>query len=144
MKLNIEERDYMPYLRVRIVGSNKEITDSTIAKQLTNISVTKLGKASKDAAVDIHHSDPAQWFISGKSLQSLDQTSFFVEIKITESTNTRDQKAAFVKAVFDQMSIWFKNISKTSYVVVQDIASDSWGFGGKTQEYRYMFPDDTE
>ncbi len=134
----------MPYLRVRIASSNKEITDSTIAKELTNLAVTKLGKVAKAAAVDIHHSDPAQWFIGGESLQNLDQTSFFVEIKITESTNIRDQKAAFVKAVFDQMSAWFKNISKTSYVVIQDVASDSWGFGGKTQEYRYMFPDDTE
>ncbi|MFT8324019.1 tautomerase family protein [Oenococcus sicerae] len=134
----------MPYLRVRIASSNKEITDSTIGKELTNLAVTKLGKAAKAAAVDIYHSAPAQWFIGGESLQSLDQTSFFVEIKITESTNTRDQKAAFVKAVFNQMSAWFQNISKTSYVVVQDVASDSWGFGGKTQEYRYMFPDDTE
>lgn len=134
----------MPYLRVRITGSNKEITDSAIAEELTNLAVAKLGKAAKDAAVDIHRSDPAQWFIGGESLQSLDQTSFFVEIKITKSTNTRDQKAAFVRAVFEQMSAWFKNISKTSYVVVQDISSDSWGFGGKTQEYRYMFPADAE
>lgn len=29
-------------------------------------------------------------------------------------------------------------LATTSYIVIQDVASDSWGFGGKTQEWRYI------
>lgn len=128
----------MPYLRVRIAGPQKKVTSSQVATMLTNLAVNKLGKSAGVAAVDVHFSDPKDWFIGDKTIAGQNETAFFVEIKITTGTNSRGDKAAFVKAVFDGMSQLFTNVAKTSYVVLQDVASDSWGYGGKTQEYRYI------
>lgn len=131
----------MPYLRVRVATAQKDISTQQIAKGLTDLAVTKLGKAADVAAVDVKLTSPDDWFIGGQSLTETHQTSFFTEIKITEATNTRDEKAAFVKAVFDFMTKLYGDLAKTSYVVLQDVASEAWGYGGLTQEYRYILPD---
>ena len=131
----------MPYLRVRIASPKTTVTAQKVAAMLTQLAVDKLGKASAVAAVDVHFTDPNEWFIGAKSVSETNATSFCVDIKITESTNSRDDKASFVKATFDQMSQLFPNVALTSYVVLQDVASDSWGYGGKTQEYRYITGD---
>lgn len=131
----------MPYLRVRIASPKTTVTSQQVAAMLTQLAVEKLGKAGAIAAVDVHFTDPNDWFIGAKSVAETNETSFFVEIKITESTNSRDDKAAFIKSTFENMSQFFPNVSPTSYVVLQDVASDSWGYGGKTQEYRYIAGD---
>ena len=101
----------------------------------------KIGKAASVAAVDVKFSDPAQWFIGGQPLTEVGQSSFCVDIKVTAGTNSRDDKAAFIRAVFKQMVAILGPITPTSYVVVQDVAADSWGYGGKTQAYRYISGD---
>ncbi|KRK98717.1 4-oxalocrotonate tautomerase [Secundilactobacillus odoratitofui DSM 19909 = JCM 15043] len=130
----------MPYLRVRVATAQKDISTQQIAKGLTDLAVTKLGKAADVAAVDVKFTSPDDWFIGGQSLTETHQTGFFTEIKITEATNTRDEKATFVKAVFDFMAKLYGDLAKTSYVVLQDVASEAWGYGGLTQEYRYIQP----
>ncbi|HAT55065.1 MAG TPA: 4-oxalocrotonate tautomerase [Lactobacillus sp.] len=128
----------MPYLRVRIASHKNSVSSQEVANTLTNLAVKVLGKAQEAVAVDVHFSDPADWFIAGKSLTSRKQTSFFVEIKITEATNNRDEKAEFVKETFAEMARLFPDVAETSYVVLQDVASEAWGYGGKTQEFRYI------
>ncbi|WP_076637191.1 tautomerase family protein [Lactiplantibacillus plantarum] len=133
----------MPYLRVRIATLDNKVPASEIAQKLTSLTVSDLNKVTDVDAVDLQYVDPQTWFIGGKSLTELNETSFFIEIKITESTNSRDQKARYIKDVFNAMSKWFENISTASYVVLQDVAADSWGYGGKTQEYRYISQDNS-
>lgn len=128
----------MPYLRVRIASENQEVGIQKMAQKLTELAVNDLGKVADVAVVDIQYVNPKNWFVGGKSSAELGETGFFLEIKITEATNLREQKAQFVKNVFGEFTNWFGTLSKASYVVVQDIDSDSWGYGGKTQEYRYI------
>ncbi|HJE86932.1 tautomerase family protein [Levilactobacillus brevis] len=131
----------MPYLRVRIASATQDVTSQQVATMLTKLAVEKLGKNASAAAVDVHFTKPEDWFIGGHALCEIGETSFFVEIKITEATNSRDDKAAFVKATFEEMVKLFPKVATTSYVVLQDVASESWGYGGKTQEYRYVTGD---
>lgn len=132
----------MPYLRVRIATANHDdTTASKVAASLTSFAVTDLGKSASAAAVDVQFTDPASWFIGGKPLTATSSSGFVVEIKITEATNSRDDKAKFVRDVFQFMAGEFGDIAKTSYVILQDVASEAWGYGGKTQEYRYITGD---
>jgi 4-oxalocrotonate tautomerase len=131
----------MPYLRVRIATPQQNITSQQVATMLTNLAVTTLGKNAGAAAVDVRFTDSKDWFIGGHALTESGESSFFVEIKITEATNSRDDKAAFVKATFEGMAKLFPKVATTSYVVLQDVTSESWGYGGKTQEYRYVTGD---
>ena len=127
----------MPYLRVRIATHATTVTTAQVASTLTDLAVTKLGKTAAAAAVDVHFSAPSDWFIGGQALAP-DQSSFFIEIKLTAGTNTRDEKAAFIKAAYQAMSKLLPHVATTSYIVLQDVGADSWGYGGETQEFRYI------
>ncbi|WP_252898562.1 tautomerase family protein [Secundilactobacillus odoratitofui] len=67
----------MPYLRVRVATAQKDISTQQIAKGLTDLAVTKLGKAADVAAVDVKFTSPDDWFIGGQSLTETHQTGFF-------------------------------------------------------------------
>lgn len=128
----------MPYLRVRIATENPgKHAAQEVATVLTQLAVSDLGKSASAAAVDVQFINPANWFIGGQQLAA-NQSSFVVEINITAATNTRDAKAKFVQDAFAAMVAQFPHVAKTSYVLLRDVTSEAWGYGGKTQEFRYI------
>ena len=64
--------------------------------------------------------------------------SALLEIHITEGSNTKDEKAEFVAAVFKRMGELIGPLHPESYVYVHDARADGYGFGGITQERRYI------
>ncbi|HEY5733456.1 MAG TPA: hypothetical protein VIU36_01715 [Gammaproteobacteria bacterium] len=52
-------------------------------------------------------------------------------MKITQGTNTRQQKAEYIKAVFFDFESTMGGVTPASYIVVRDIRADSWGFQGE-------------
>ncbi|MBT1181208.1 tautomerase family protein [Bifidobacterium sp. CP2] len=128
----------MPYIRARIAGDESSQTAARVAQLLTDLAVGTLGKQRDVVSVDVDFANPAHWFVGGESAEQWHEATFYVEIKITEGTNTKNDKALFVQCTFDVMKDILGEVSEASYVVVQDVRPDSWGFGGLTQEYRYI------
>lgn len=64
--------------------------------------------------------------------------TFYLGIKVTEGTNTKAEKARYVKEVFSDFESIMGPITPASYIVIHDIRADSWGFQGKTQKYRFI------
>jgi 4-oxalocrotonate tautomerase len=127
----------MPYLRVSISENKSQNVSNQVAQLLTGLAVEVLGKQESAVSVDINYTKNENWFVGGKQVES-DTATFFIEIKVTEGTNTRDEKAQFVQDAFTGMEKILGKIDPTSYIVLHDVNSDSWGYGGKTQEYRYI------
>jgi 4-oxalocrotonate tautomerase len=75
--------------------------------------------------------------VGGKLLSELGKNSFYCAIKITDETNTKDEKAQYIQEVFAGFARILGNLHEESYIHVQDVRATSYGFGGKTQEYRY-------
>jgi phenylpyruvate tautomerase PptA (4-oxalocrotonate tautomerase family) len=69
---------------------------------------------------------------------SVGQAGVWFEIQITEGTNTKDEKAAFVAAVFKRMGELLGPLHENSYVHAFDARADGYGFGGLTAERRYI------
>ena len=65
------------------------------------------------------------------------QRSFSLEIKVTDETNTKAEKARFIAAVFDSFERLFGPLHAESYIHVHDVRAASYGYGGRTQEWRY-------
>ena len=82
--------------------------------------------------------DPADWFAAGKSLAEQKLASFWLDIHITEGTNTKDEKAAYIAAIFQQMGALLGPLHNESYLHVDEVRGDAYGFGGLTQERRYI------
>jgi 4-oxalocrotonate tautomerase len=80
---------------------------------------------------------PAQhWYIGAASLAQQEKASFFLDIKITDETNTAIEKAAYIKAVFEEMGALLGPLHNVSYVHIDDARPAAWGFCGLTQQYR--------
>jgi 4-oxalocrotonate tautomerase len=58
-------------------------------------------------------------------------------IKITDETNTKEEKALYIKEAFDGFSRILGNVHEESYIYVQDVRAASYGYGGFTQEFRF-------
>ena len=76
--------------------------------------------------------------IGGTPLASGPRHAFHLDIKITDGTNTKSQKAAYVQRVFDELAALLAPLDPTSYIVIDDVRADAWGFGGRTQEARFI------
>jgi 4-oxalocrotonate tautomerase len=128
----------MPFLDVKVSRGGTPDGAADIAADLTRITHELLGKRREVTAVAIDWLPAEQWFIGGEPLAESGPRSFFLKIEITTGTNTKDQKAAFVAAVFAAMEKRLGPLAPASYVVIQEVAADAWGYAGRTQEYRYI------
>jgi 4-oxalocrotonate tautomerase len=109
-----------------------------IARAASEIAAHVLRKDPKVTAVVVEAVDPADWFAGGTSLAELGLASFWLDIRIVEGTNTKDEKAAFVAAVFKRMSELLGPLHNESYVHANEVRADAYGYGGQTQERRYI------
>jgi 4-oxalocrotonate tautomerase len=128
----------MPFLDVKLSRGDTPAEAGAIATELTRLTHELLGKRREVTAVAIDWLPAEQWFIGGEPLAGANRRSFFLKIDVTAGTNTKDQKAAFVAAVFAAMENLLGPLAPASYVVIQEVAADAWGYAGRTQEYRYI------
>jgi 4-oxalocrotonate tautomerase len=109
-----------------------------VAKTANRLSADILGKDPAVTAVVVHEIDPAHWFVANQSLQEHGRGAFWLDIRIVEGTNTRDEKAAFVAAAFAAMNELIGPLHGESYVHVNEVRGDGYGYGGVTQNERYL------
>ena len=57
--------------------------------------------------------------------------------RITDETNTKDEKAVYIKEAFAGFARLLGNLHEESYIHVLDVRAATYGYGGYTQEYRY-------
>lgn len=128
----------MPFLSVSLSTVVAPELATKIAAQLTELTATFLGKKPEVTAVAICASSAETWYIAGRPLDQAKQASFYVDIKVTEGTNTKGEKAAYVAHVFSAMASLLGPLAAASYVVIHEVHADAWGYSGQTQELRYV------
>ena len=128
----------MPFLDVKVSRGGTPDSAAEIATELKRLTHELLGKKREVTAVAIDWLPTEQWFIGGESIAASNLRSFFLKIEITTGTNTKDQKAAFVAAAFAAMEKLLGPLASASYVVIQEVPADAWGYAGRTQENRYI------
>ena len=129
----------MPIITVKYAtGRPATGLKSAIARAASDLAANVLHKDPKITAVVAEAVDPADWFCGGHALAQTGLASFWLEIRITEGSNTKDEKAAFIAAVFKRMGELLGPLHVESYVYANDARADGYGFGGVTQERRYI------
>src|SRR5690242_12894693 len=94
----------MPFLSVNLSTVPPPDVVDKVAAQLTELTATVLGKKRELTAVAVNTTPANTWYIGGSSLANQSLTSFYLDIKVTEGTNTKNEKAAYVSQVFSVMS----------------------------------------
>jgi 4-oxalocrotonate tautomerase len=130
----------MPILNVKVSAKRSDETTKAIADLLLDLTSRILGKKPSVTAIAIDYVDPRDWIVGGKSLAEHGKSSVYFDIKITDETNTKDEKARYIRAAFDGFAALLGDLHEESYIYVQDVRADAYGYGGLTQEYRYHHP----
>jgi 4-oxalocrotonate tautomerase len=127
----------MPILNVKVGARKSAALTKAIAGTLSDLTTRILHKKPEVTAIAIDYVDPDDWIVAGKSLSEHGKSSFYFDIKITDETNSKEEKAQYIRESFDALSELLGNVHEESYIYVQDVRAAAYGYGGKTQEFRF-------
>src|ERR1700720_169011 len=134
-----KRRKIMPLITVSYSSSRTAPSlKADIASAVSELTAKILHKDPKVTAIIVKSVDAADWFAGGKSLAEQKLASFWLDIHVTEGTNTKDEKAAYIAAIFKRMGELLGPLHHESYLHVDEVKGDAYGFGGLTQERRYI------
>jgi 4-oxalocrotonate tautomerase len=129
----------MPLITVTYSTSQeKPALKSHIAAAVSELTAKILHKDPKVTAIIVKSVDAADWFAGGKSLAEQRLASYWLDIHVSEGTNTKDEKAAYLAAIFQRMGQLLGPLHNESYAQVDEVKGDAYGFGGLSQERRYI------
>jgi 4-oxalocrotonate tautomerase len=127
----------MPILNVKVSAKKSSELTQKIADLLLDLTSRILKKKPEVTAIAIEYVEPDAWVVGGQLLSKQGKNSFYFDIKITDETNTKDEKAQYIREAFKGFEQLLGNLHEESYIYVQDVKAASYGYGGLTQEYRY-------
>jgi 4-oxalocrotonate tautomerase len=128
---------FMPILNVKVGARKSAALTKAIAGTLSDLTTRILHKKPEVTAIAIDYVDPDDWIVAGRSLSEHGKNSFYFDIKITDETNSKEEKAQYIRESFDALSELLGNVHEESYIYVQDVRAAAYGYGGKTQEFRF-------
>lgn len=124
----------MPFVHARIISTDEDPQFlHRLQAELARLAFTPLGKAADVTSVLVERANTDSWRIGGSAAT----TAAHVTISVTAGTNTVDEKAAFVAQTYAMLRELFgEGLSEATYVVVNEVDGDSWGYGGITAAER--------
>ncbi len=127
----------MPILNVKVSAKNSAEMTRAISAILLELTSRILKKKAEVTSIVISYIDPNDWIVGGRTLAEQGKSSIYFDIKITDETNTKAEKAQYVGESFEAFSKLLGNLHEASYIYVEDVRASAYGYGGLTQEYRY-------
>lgn len=128
----------MPVIKLKVSGQE----DAALAQQLVN----EIGRLTKDVlnkkpevtVVLVSFVPDTLWFVNSVSLAELKTRSFHLVIRISDSTNLKVDKANYIQAVHQSMSLILGDVHPVSYTAIQEMKADAYGYDGATIEYKFI------
>jgi 4-oxalocrotonate tautomerase len=130
----------MPFIDIRLAAPCLPEKVAQIAECMTDLTVDILGKRREVTGAVVQCVAPGHWTVGGESLNATGSGSFFLEVNVTEGSNTPKQKADFIAAAFAAAEAVLGKLDAASYVIVREVAADAWGYQGQTQAARATRP----
>ena len=126
----------MPYINIRLGRNLDNKQRKLLYEKTTSLMNTVMGKRPEVAVVNIQESDSKQWSVNSAPITKKDPIAAYVDIKITDGTNTPEEKAEMISQTIKMLQDIVGNTQEACYVVIDDIPANSWGYNGKTQAAR--------
>ena len=130
----------MPILHVKVSKERSPELTRDISEALLDLTSRILHKNRDITAITIDYVRPEDWIVGGSSLAAQGRNSFYFDVKVVDETNTKQEKAQYIRACFDAFERILGNLHSDSYIYVQDVRATAYGFGGLTQEFRHQHP----
>jgi 4-oxalocrotonate tautomerase len=123
----------MPFINIKTNAEESEELKKEIVNIILDNTSNILNKKREVTSVLVEFLPLNNWNINEKN-----EKTFFLDIKITKGTNTKDQKAKYINETYLKIKNVLGEINPASYIIIDEVKGDSWGFEGLTQEYRYI------
>jgi 4-oxalocrotonate tautomerase len=127
----------MPYIHIQVSGSADDALAARIAGKAVDLTHGLLKKDPALTAVVVDFVPAQRWFIAGRALAASQARSYHWMVSITDETNTKTEKAAYLEAVHRTMDDLLGGAAEHSYIHVADLRAAAYGYGGWSQERRY-------
>ncbi|HMG55781.1 MAG TPA: hypothetical protein VK601_19915 [Kofleriaceae bacterium] len=128
----------MPILNLKISAHPSPELVTAASELLLELTTRILHKKREVTSIAIDFVPPEHWVVGGRTLAAQGKRSFYLDVKVVDGTNTKDEKAAYVAAVFEAFAKLLGDLHDESYLHVHDVRADAYGYGGRTQEFRYI------
>jgi len=126
----------MPYINIRLGTTLEDAQRKQLQEQTTSLMNTVMGKRREVTVVHIDESDPGQWSENACSLLADNPVGAYVDIKVTDGTNTPEEKSEMIFRTVEMLKDVVGAVQEACYVVIDDVPANSWGYNGKTQAAR--------
>lgn len=128
----------MPILNVKLSARRSPALTRQVADLLLERTSRLLGKKPEVTSIAIDYVDPDDWVVGGRTLTEQGKRSVYVDVKVTDETNTKAEKARYIDEVFRAFAALLGDLHEESYIHVHDVRAAAYGYGGKTQEWRFL------
>ena len=126
----------MPFVRITISGpalAPEQV--SRFQTEMTELMATTLGKRADLTSVLVEQPATADWAIGGTAVK----VAVHVEATITAGTNSPEQKARFIEKTMRLLTgVLGSELNPATYIVVNEVPANAWGYDGRTQESRLL------
>jgi len=124
----------MPFVRITVLSPTLQPEQITrLLDGFTNLMESSLRKVGKLTSVLVEQLPTTSWTIGHDPAQ----VAAHVQATITAGTNSASEKARFIGLAGNLLKdVLGAGLSATTYVVVDEISAQSWGYDGQTQESR--------
>lgn len=127
----------MPFINISLSGSElSHDQKKQLFHQTTELMHEVMHKKKELTSVRIQLSESCDWAIGSRLMNEGKERAVYMDIKVTEGTNTAAEKSEMIKQSILMLKHVVGPIAAASYVVIHDIAGDSWGYDGLTQQAR--------
>ena len=127
----------MPYIEIttsgRTLGTDEK---SRLIAETTRLMHDVMRKKRELISVRLEDGDTAAWGIGGAPMAE-GQVAAHMELKVTQATNTPGEKAAMIEAGHALLREVVGAIPEATYVIVNEIPLENWGYGGVVMAERY-------
>ncbi|MET0184281.1 MAG: 4-oxalocrotonate tautomerase [Achromobacter sp.] len=128
----------MPHIVIHLSGTPDPQLTRNVVDRVMALTQSVLGKQPPVMAIAVQYIAADTWFIGGDTLADLNRTAFHLDISITDETNTKAEKARYLREIHAAMAALRPDLHEVSYVHLIDARAAAYGYGGLTQEYRHQ------
>ncbi|MDP3872012.1 MAG: hypothetical protein Q8Q80_05055 [Methyloversatilis sp.] len=125
----------MPMITLQLSRPLDADTRLAVIRAVTDLTADVLGKKRELTAIAL--SQVEHWAVGAEAVGG-SLTAFHLDVRVTAGTNTKPEKSTYIHAVWQALDELLGPLHPASYIIVTDIAADSWGYAGETQEVRHV------
>lgn len=125
----------MPMITLQLSRPLDADTRLAVVRAVTDLTAEVLGKKRELTAIAL--SQVEYWAVGAEAVGG-SLTAFHLDVRVTAGTNTKPEKSTYIHAVWQALDELLGPLHPASYIIVTDIAADSWGYAGETQELRHV------